>query len=132
MAQAALDALVDTSPREYFTRVGHQTRLQALHAQCAEAGLFTASATADDVSRLFALFTLSLENGFGTLVVDYLAEVRGGGSHGGIDVPTRHSFDDLPTMRCCETIWGSALTRKSPNILKQLPSKPTPPPPGVL
>uniref|UniRef100_A0A1D2ACK0 ELYS-like domain-containing protein n=1 Tax=Auxenochlorella protothecoides TaxID=3075 RepID=A0A1D2ACK0_AUXPR len=75
MAQAALDALVDTSPREYFTRVGHQTRLQALHAQCAEAGLFTASATADDVSRLFALFTLSLENGFGTLVVDYLAEV---------------------------------------------------------
>ena len=89
MAQAALDALIDTSPREYFARRGQETRLQALHAQCVSAGLCPALAAPDDVTRLYSLFNLAVAQGFGSLVVDYLAEVRaavldGRGGCGGV------------------------------------------------
>lgn len=74
-AQAVLEELIDTPPRDYFVRVGSQTRLRSLHASCVAAGLVPSSPVADDVARLHALFTLSLERGFGSLVADYLAEV---------------------------------------------------------
>lgn len=76
MAQAALDALIDTSPKDYFTRVGEQTRLQVLHAECVSAGLVPLPAVPDDVTRLYGLFNLAVSRGFGSLVIDYLAEAR--------------------------------------------------------
>ena len=74
--QDVLHALCQTPPTSYLQRLPTGlTTLQTLYDHAAEAGLVPSSAN-DDIARLHALFDVALDHGMGSLVRDYVTEVR--------------------------------------------------------
>lgn len=94
LVEVALDALADTSPREYLRRSGGRSLLHILYAQCESAGLIAGQGDADDVARLHALFSVATAHGM-NLAVDYITEVCCMGAQGVHMVPA----DDGPGAR---------------------------------
>jgi hypothetical protein len=78
MAAEALQSLITYSPASLLDDVDGTTVLASLHDRCARAGLLSSPAE-DDPNRLYGLFNVALEHGCGSLVLDYLEQVRNAG-----------------------------------------------------
>jgi hypothetical protein len=77
MATAALQALAHTSPNSYLNESDSGISVLAnLHDQCRSAGMLSSSSADDDAERLYGIFNVALECGLGSLVLDYVAQVK--------------------------------------------------------
>lgn len=75
MAAEALQSLVLASPASLLDEIDGTTVLAVLYDSCESAGLLSSPAE-DDSNRLYGLFNVALEHGAGSVVLDYLEQVR--------------------------------------------------------
>jgi hypothetical protein len=77
MATSALQSLAQTSPTLYLNESNTPgvSVLSNLHHQCGSAGMLSTSAD-DDAERLYGLFNVAFEHGLGSLVLNYVAQVK--------------------------------------------------------